>query len=190
MAIARRKQPKPNEAQPSAPEAALVPVAEPQAIAQDAAPEVTPEPPKARGRKPKEKITPRATGAIAKRPKRAADRPYGEGLTKTIAFRVDDSEYQRYDAKCAQAGLSKSEFFRAAVLGAAVTIEPVKRPPKSPDYRKAEAQIRRAGNNINQIAHALNIAALAGQIQEHHAAAAVTMLTAIRRDLRAKVEQE
>lgn len=119
-----------------------------------------------------------------------AERPYGEGLTKTIAFRVSDDEYQDFDGKCEQAGLSKSEFFRAAILGAAVTIQAPRRPAKSPDYRKAESQIRRAGNNINQIAHTLNTAALAGEIADRHAAAAVVMLAKIRRELRAAIEQE
>ena len=89
-------------------------------------------------------------------------RPYGESLNKTIAFRVTEDEALRFQDRCNESGWSRADLFRATLLGTETKInyKPVN-PRSLPDYRGAAFQIRKAGNNLNQIAR---IANSAGQI--------------------------
>lgn len=112
----------------------------------------------------------------------APTRPYGEGLTKTLAFRVTEAEAERFQQRCDESGWSRADLFRAAFMGTETRIvyKPLN-PRTLPDYRAAAYQIRKAGNNINQIAHALNRAAKHGHVDDRLATAALVQLRAIQR---------
>ncbi|MGB4064343.1 MAG: plasmid mobilization relaxosome protein MobC [Azonexus sp.] len=119
----------------------------------------------------------------------APQRPYGEKLTKTIAFRVTEVEANRFEKRCDESGWSRADLFRATLLGTDTKInyKPVK-PQTLPDFRGAAFQIRKAGNNLNQIAHSLNRAAKSKHIDERLVVAALVQLRAIKREFIAAIE--
>ncbi|WP_455289879.1 plasmid mobilization protein [Cupriavidus necator] len=86
------------------------------------------------------------------------------GLTHRAAFRLSEADYQAYCEKVAQSGLSPSEFFRQCVLTNRTTI--VARRPASTDRRMMLYAVNKAGNNLNQLAHAANTANLTGKASE------------------------
>jgi hypothetical protein len=75
---------------------------------------------------------------------------------KIMAFRCFDEEFNAIAAKADKAGLSNGAFMRAAALGDA-GIRAQRRPPADHiALRQLLGQTGRIGNNINQIARALN----------------------------------
>lgn len=86
----------------------------------------------------------------------------GEGLRKTIAFRITPADYDAYRAKFEASGLSQSAFFREAVLTNRTQV--VARPKTSADKRQLLYLFNKASNNINQLAHRANADHLAGKI--------------------------
>ena len=118
-------------------------------------------------------------------------RPYGEGLTKTLSFRVTDAEADRFQQRCDESGWSRADLFRAAFMGTETRLvyKPVN-PRTLPDYRAAAYQIKKAGNNLNQIAHALNKAAKQGNVDDRLATAALVQLRAIQKEFIARIDVE
>lgn len=88
----------------------------------------------------------------------------GEGLRKTIAFRITPADYDAYRAKFEASGLSQSAFFREAVLANRTQV--IARPKTSADKRQLLYLFNKASNNINQIAHRANADHQAGKIGE------------------------
>jgi len=71
-------------------------------------------------------------------------------------FRTDDAEHAALEARAREAGLSIGAYARACSLGDAGP-RAKRRPPVNGELvARANAEMNRAGNNLNQIAHALN----------------------------------
>ena len=96
--------------------------------------------------------TPAATGATrpggAKpgRPSRAER----ENRADRVAFRLTAEELARVQAEAERAGVSVSEYCRAAALGQRVRVRSV------PDLSAALVSLNRVGVNLNQIARGVN----------------------------------
>jgi len=78
-------------------------------------------------------------------------------------IRWDDTEYAVLTEKAMAAAMSLNAYIRASALGS-----PGPRARRAPhvnavELGEATAALNKAGNNLNQIAHALNTALLAGQ---------------------------
>ena len=92
------------------------------------------------------------------------------GRARAVAARVSAAEYAALDEKARDAGLSIGSYLRACALGSAGP-----RARRSPSVNAellayAVAQLNRAGNNLNQIAHRLNAA---NSVGAHDTASAV-----------------
>src|SRR6266851_117935 len=75
---------------------------------------------------------------------------------KIIASRCLDEEFAAIAAKADEAGLSKGAFLRAAGLGDAGPRAQRRPPADHVALRQILGQLGRVGNNLNQIARALN----------------------------------
>jgi hypothetical protein len=98
-------------------------------------------------------LPPAAKVARRAKPNRGA----AGGRTKFHALRLSDGELARLQGRAAEAGLSVSSYLRASALGDAGP-----RARRAPTIEKealgaAIAELNRVGNNVNQIARALNI---------------------------------
>ena len=65
-----------------------------------------------------------------------------------ISFRLSDEEYQLFMYKLSQAKMSKTNFFIFAIRNQKIIVVE--------DYVPILAELKRQGNNLNQIAHQLN----------------------------------
>ncbi len=87
-----------------------------------------------------------------------------ELLSNHIHIRLTDSDYNQIKAKAEEVNLSMSDFMRRAALRRAMP-----RPLAAFDLKayqllcKMDAQLRIAGNNLNQIAKACNSAVILGE---------------------------
>jgi len=85
-------------------------------------------------------------------------------LSSRLELRLSDSDYNQIKARAEQVNLSMSDFMRRAALSRAMP-----RPLAAFDLKayqvlcKIEAQLRIAGNNLNQIAKACNSAVALGE---------------------------
>lgn len=73
-----------------------------------------------------------------------------ESRVDRVAFRLTADELARVQAEAEQAGVSVSEYCRAAALGQRVRVRSV------PDLSAALVSLNRVGVNLNQIARTLN----------------------------------
>jgi hypothetical protein len=127
-----------------------------------------------------------AVSIVAATPQPAAIIPPRRGSEKrqrhhVARLRLDDDEHAKLEERASASGLSTGAYLRAAALGRAGVRA---KPRASVDRQllaRANADLNRVGNNINQIAHALN----AGRDPPHHLAEAMTdlrgVLSALRR---------
>jgi hypothetical protein len=85
-------------------------------------------------------------------------------LSRRLELRLSDSDYSQIQAKAEQVNLSMSEFMRRAALRRAMP-----RPLAAFDLKayqvlcQIDAQLRIAGNNLNQIASSCNSAVALGE---------------------------
>ena len=85
-------------------------------------------------------------------------------LSSRLELRLSDSDYNQIKARAEQVNLSMSDFMRRAALRRAMP-----RPLAAFDLKayqvlcKIDAQLRIAGNNLNQIAKACNSAVILGE---------------------------
>ena len=85
-------------------------------------------------------------------------------LSRRLELRLSDSDYSQIQAKAEQVNLSMSEFMRRAALRKAMP-----RPLAAFDLKayqilcQIDAQLRIAGNNLNQIASSCNSAVVLGE---------------------------
>ena len=85
-------------------------------------------------------------------------------LSSRLELRLSDSDYNQIKARAEQVNLSMSDFMRRAALRRALP-----RPLAAFDLKayqvlcKIDAQLRMAGNNLNQIAKACNSAVALGE---------------------------
>jgi len=68
-----------------------------------------------------------------------------------VAVRLDDAEYTKLITAVERAGISQESFLRHLIGG----YSPREKPP--PDYYAMMEELRRIGNNLNQIARAAHI---------------------------------
>ena len=94
------------------------------------------------------------------RPRKSAD----EMLTKTVAFRLTEADFDGYYRKFSASGLSQSEFFREHVLTNSTRV--LARAISSGDSKRAVFLLQKASNNINQLAHRANSEHVAGVLSE------------------------
>lgn len=94
------------------------------------------------------------------RPSKSSD----EKLSKTIAFRLTEADFDGYHRKFSASGLSQSEFFREHVLTNSTRV--LARPTSSADTKRAVFLLQKASNNINQLAHRANSEHVAGVLSE------------------------
>jgi hypothetical protein len=67
-----------------------------------------------------------------------------------VEVRLDDAEYAKFMRVVARSGITQQAFLRHIIGGYA----PKEKPP--PDYFAMTTELRRVGNNLNQIARAAN----------------------------------
>ena len=92
----------------------------------------------------------------------ARPKKHGDGPSKPVSFRLPESVYLEYEKKCADAGMSLSDFFRDCVLTNRTQI--VARPKASPDRRRLLYLFNKTSNNMNQLAHRANADNQAGKV--------------------------
>lgn len=78
-----------------------------------------------------------------------------ELYSKFVGFHVTETQYENLRREARLIGLGMSEYLRGIVAGRRATVvQEVK--VKGPDVRAELEALARIGNNLNQIAHALN----------------------------------
>lgn len=83
-----------------------------------------------------------------------------------VGVRLDPMEHEALVLRAEIAGLTPADYLRKRALGGAAKI---RRPPQTADQvtqallKQLIGMVGALGNNVNQMAHAINIAALAGQ---------------------------
>lgn len=87
-----------------------------------------------------------------------------EKLSEVIAWRVTKTVKDELGEQYKESGLTQSEFLRELLEHRKATI--VAKPKSSLDKKKITYLYKKSSNNINQIAHSVNTAKLAGKISE------------------------
>jgi len=82
--------------------------------------------------------------------------------TAVVSFRISNETYERLTSNAAKAGISTKLWLEKAILENQTKI--VERAKPNRDLSDLVVQVNRAGNNINQIAHNLNTAALTSKL--------------------------
>lgn len=72
-----------------------------------------------------------------------------------VTFRLTEDEYAPFAKAIAQLDISKSEFFRMLTLNRIENYQPDYR--QQPDYKRCLFLMNKTSNNLNQIAHRLNL---------------------------------
>ncbi|KGV73979.1 plasmid mobilization protein [Burkholderia pseudomallei] len=85
-------------------------------------------------------------------------------LARRAGFRLSEADWQAYRDRVRDSGLTPSEFFRKCVLTNRTQI--IARAPASGDRKQLLYAVNKVGNNLNQLAHAVNTAHLAGRVSE------------------------
>lgn len=75
-------------------------------------------------------------------------------LTRTIAFRLTESDHAAYLEKYKASGMTQSEFFRDCVLTNKTQV--VAKQKASPEKKVLLSLLNKCGNNINQLAYRAN----------------------------------
>ncbi|EFI4715972.1 plasmid mobilization relaxosome protein MobC [Salmonella enterica] len=72
-----------------------------------------------------------------------------------ISIRLTDEEYQPFKELLEHTDISKSEFFRALILNRVSELP--SKPKVTDDYKRCLFFLSKTSNNVNQIAHRLNL---------------------------------
>ena len=67
---------------------------------------------------------------------------------KQLSFRVNEEEYQKLQERVQESGKSQQEYILSCVLNKPIT--------NTDGIKELIPELKRVGNNLNQIAHALN----------------------------------
>jgi len=102
---------------------------------------------------------------------------------KPVSFRLPLDEYERFAQKVKESGLTKSEFFRRAVIANETTV--VAAPVQTETERRQLFIISKASNNLNQLAHVMNSARAEKKIDLELCIDLLTQLELISRYLKA-----
>jgi len=93
--------------------------------------------------------------------KKAADK---EKLTKPVSFRLTGADHAAYLLKVEASGMKSSEFFRDCVLSNKTQV--IARSKASVEKDQIIYLFNKTSNNMNQLAHKVNAAHLAGSVSE------------------------
>lgn len=104
-------------------------------------------------------------------------------LTKIISLRLTDEQYADFLKKLDLSGLNESEYMRRAIIGDETTI--VAAPVQTETSRRLLFIISKVSNNLNQLAHVINVARLKGVINRELYIELLTKLDLILRYLKA-----
>lgn len=110
-----------------------------------------------------------------------------EKLSKTIAFRLTEADYQAYHVKFKASGMTQSDFFREHVLTNTTTV--VARPVQTSESKRAVFLLQKASNNINQLAHRANADNLSGFLSDNTFSKILHQLDRLNRFLISQVEE-
>jgi hypothetical protein len=91
-------------------------------------------------------------------------RKVANGLTVRYSFRLSSAESETFSKKVQESGMMQSEFLRDCVLKNRTTV--LARPVASLEKQRMQFLFNKTSNNLNQIAHVLNGAAMAGSVSE------------------------
>lgn len=112
--------------------------------------------------------------------------PESEQLVRRLGFRLNESDFQMYTARCKASGLHESEFFRKCVL--TNKTEVIAKRSRTEEQEKILFLVRKASNNINQIAHRLHTDSLSEKIGEDTYIATLEALQQLSRYLKATLK--
>lgn len=87
-----------------------------------------------------------------------------EQLECVVSLRLTPSDHEVWLSKVLASGQTRSEFFRSCVLGNKTEV--VAKLPASADRQRLLFLFNNASNNINQIAHVVNLANFNGVLSE------------------------
>lgn len=87
-----------------------------------------------------------------------------DSLTQRINFRLTERDHDAFKARVTASGLTESGFFRECVL--TNKTEVIAKERRTDEQEKILFIVRKASNNINQIAHRLHSDSLAEKIDE------------------------
>ena len=83
---------------------------------------------------------------------------------KVVAFRLSLEDFAHFEEKLQLSQMTKSAFFREVFLNSNVSLTVQSAPSK--ELGRLTFLYNKASNNLNQIAHQVNIAHLAGKVSE------------------------
>jgi hypothetical protein len=123
-----------------------------------------------------------ATRLLSREGTMARPRKHTEPLVAPYSLKLTASEAKELDAKIEQSGMSNAEFLRDVVLKNRTEV--IAKPRASLEKKRMQFLFNKTSNNMNQIAHVLNGAQLAGKLSTPLCANAITQLEAIAKYLR------
>lgn len=109
-----------------------------------------------------------------------------ERITKVVSVGLAEPDFDAWVRKVEASGLSKSEFFREAILANQTKV--VARPRASADKVRLLLLANKCGNNVNQLAKRANSDHLAGKLSEGTYLAILYELQALNRFLKASAQ--
>lgn len=105
--------------------------------------------------------------------------PGGKELRdRVVAFRLTTAELETFEEKLAASEMSKSAFFREVFINANVNLT-IKAAP-SKDHSALLFLYNKSSNNLNQLAHQVNVAHLAGTVTKEKYVKYINTLVEIR----------
>lgn len=108
-----------------------------------------------------------------------------EQLECVVSLRLTPSDHELWLSKVTSSGQTRSEFFRACVLGNKTEV--IAKLPASADRQRLLFLFNKASNNLNQIAHTVNLANYNGMLSEPVFLSILKELNATSRLLRAGI---
>ncbi|MFC5357092.1 plasmid mobilization protein [Azospirillum himalayense] len=98
-----------------------------------------------------------------------------------VLVRLDEAEERLLGERAASAGLTPSDYLRQAALGPVARVRLPPPDPRVESLQRLLGELGRVGNNVNQIARALNVALKAGETPAPDGAAIADAAVAIKR---------
>lgn len=116
-----------------------------------------------------------------------AKRRLAEGEeSKTISFRLSESDAKAFNNKVEASGLSRSEFVREYVLKNKTSV--IAKTSASRDKLTLIRLFNKTSNNINQLAKSINIAFKSGKVSEVNYSAILSELQHISRYMKGSIK--
>lgn len=124
-----------------------------------------------------------AQGLHGASPARSELAPAGVGRGKQIGFRLKAAERHLLDIAARERGTSPANWIRSLAI-VHLTSEPQWNQAEVDELRALFGELRAIGNNVNQIARALNIAVQTGQYPPHQGTAVKEAAELVRYEMR------